>query len=339
MSGRQRSFAHVPGDDVPGDDAPGDDAPDTDAPDTDVRTPDMIPAIDVAGLNGSAAERRACADRIGWACREIGFFTVVNHGVDLLSVRRTFDVATRFFAAPVAEKMKVALSAESGFCGYFPLKAEVTDPLVGGDPKEGYDISFGPENRWPETPPDLRSVLTEYYATMSILARDLSRGFALALDLAEDFFAAKLDRPTAILRLLHYPPVEVVPDPRALPPTGCGAHSDYGYLTILAQDEQGGLQVETQVGRWVNVPPLPGAFVCNIGEMMARWTNNRFRATPHRVIRIAPGSRYSIPFFFHPNPDVLIETLPSCRDTDGAIGYAPVTSGEYLHRRQSGAYV
>jgi isopenicillin N synthase-like dioxygenase len=302
-------------------------------------TSDMIPAIDVSGLNGSMAERQACAEQIGWACREIGFFTVVNHGVDLQSVHRTFDVAVRFFATPLAEKMKVALSAQSSFCGYFPLKGEVTDPLAGGDPKEGYDISFGSANRWPENPPELKSVLTEYYTTMISLGRDLSRGFALALGLAEDFFAAKLDRPTAILRLLHYPPVDRVSDPGALPVTGCGAHSDYGYLTILAQDEQGGLQVETQSGRWVNVPPLAGAFVCNIGEMMARWTNNRFRATPHRVVRVACGSRFSIPFFFHPNPDVLIETLPTCYEAGGGAGYAPVTSGEYLYRRQSGAYL
>jgi len=302
-------------------------------------TSDTIPAIDVSRLNGSMAERLACAEQIGWACREIGFFNVIHHGIDLQSVRRTFDAAGRFFATPLAEKMQVALSAESGFCGYFPLKGEVTDPLVGGDPKEGYDISFGPTNRWPNNPPELKSVLTEYYAAMSGLGRDLSRGFALALDLPEDFFAAKLDRPTAILRLLHYPPVDHVPDPHALSPVGCGAHSDYGYLTILAQDEQGGLQVETRSRTWVNVPPQAGAFVCNIGEMMARWTNNRFRATPHRVIRITGGSRYSIPFFFHPNPDVLIETLPTCRASDDDAGYTPVTSGEYLHRRQSGAYI
>jgi isopenicillin N synthase-like dioxygenase len=299
----------------------------------------MIPAIDAAQLDGTAAERAACAAAIGQACEEVGFFHIVNHGIDPALQARVFAVAREFFATPLDAKMQVALSAATGFLGYFPVKGEVTDPLAGADPKEGFDIAFGPDNRWPTEPAALRTILTEYYAAMSALGRRLSRGFALALGLQEDFFAAKLDRPTAILRLLHYPPVDQAPDPDALPLTGCGAHSDYGYLTLLAQDSQGGLQVETTAGRWVKIPPLDGAIVCNIGEMMALWTNQRFRATPHRVIRVAPGSRYSIPFFFHPNPDVLIETLPTCRGPGDAPLPAAITSGAYLHRRQTGAYV
>jgi isopenicillin N synthase-like dioxygenase len=138
---------------------------------------------------------------------------------------------------------------------------------------------------------------------------------------------------------LHYPPVDDVPDITALPPTGCGAHSAYGYLTILAQDSQGGLQVETRSGHWVNVLPRDDAFVCNIGDMMALWTNNRFRATPHRVVRMKPQARFSIPFFFHPNPDVLIEPLSTCREEGEPLHHPPVTSGAYLHRRQTGAYL
>jgi isopenicillin N synthase-like dioxygenase len=299
----------------------------------------MIPAIDVSKLDGTAEERRVCGKSIGRACEEVGFFHIVNHGVDPALQRRVFDIAARFFATPLDRKMQVALSAKTGFLGYFPLKGEVTDPLAGADPKEGFDIAFGTDNPWPDEPAELKTTLTEYYDTMSALGRGLSRGFALALDLPEDFFAARLDRPTAILRLLHYPPVDRVPDPHSLPLSGCGAHSDYGYLTLLAQDSQGGLQIETRARTWVNVPPIEGAIVCNIGEMMALWTNNRFRATPHRVIRVAQGSRYSIPFFFHPNPDVMIETLPTCRGPGDAPLPAPVTSGEYLHRRQAGAYL
>jgi isopenicillin N synthase-like dioxygenase len=307
---------------------------------------ELIPSIDVSSLNGSQAERMRCAKAIGRACEEVGFFHIVGHGVDSGQRVRVFDVSERFFALPLTTKMDVVLSAESGFRGYFPFKGEVTDPLIGGDPKEGYDISFVPDddahgrgNRWPEEPSDLRAVMTEYYRRLAEVGRTLSRGFALALDLPEDFFTAKLDRPTAILRLLHYPPVDRVPARHEIPLNGCGAHSDYGYLTVLAQDEQGGLQVETRAGQWIDVPAIPDAFVCNIGEMMALWTGNRFRATPHRVIRVAPESRYSIPFFFHPNPDVLIETLPNCATADHAVGRPPVTSGEYLRRRQLGAYV
>lgn len=300
-----------------------------------------IPAINASRLNGSLAERQACAAEIGSACREIGFFHIVDHGISRVLRQRVFDTASRFFACNLSEKMRVALSAKSGFAGYFPVKGETTDPMSGADPKEGYDISFGAgsSNRWPEYPADLRGTLTEYYTAIVELGRTLSRGFALALDLPENFFAAKVDRPTAILRLLHYPPVGKVLDSAALPPTGCGAHSDYGYLTILAQDTQGGLQVETQAHHWVDVPPLADAFVCNIGEMMALWTNNRFRATPHRVVRTKPGARYSVPFFLHPNPDVMIETLPTCIEPDGLPPPLPITSGDYLHRRQTGAYL
>lgn len=303
---------------------------------------DPIPTIDVSSLHGSPAERRRCAEQIGWACREIGFFRIANHGVSAELLHRTFAVAEKFFARPLAEKMKVALDAGSDYHGYFSVMGEVTDPGMGADPKEGYDIAFdavngGATNRWPDHPAELRPAMTAYYEAAAGLARALSRGFALALSLPEDFFANKLDQPTAILRLLHYPPVDVMHDPGDLPP-GCGAHSDYGYLTILAQDDQGGLQVQALSGEWQSVPPVDGTFVCNIGEMMARWTNDRFRATTHRVVRVAPGSRYSIPFFFHPNPDVLIETLPTCRDDDGACRYSPITSGDYLRRRQEMAY-
>ena len=303
---------------------------------------ETIPAIDVARLNGSAAERLACAREIGRACEEIGFFHIVNHGVAADLRASVFDVARRFFATPLSRKMQVALSADSGFCGYFPLNGEVTDALAGADPKEGYDISLGAGaagTRWAEEPAELRRILTAYYAVMADLGRTLSRGFALALDLPEDFFAAKLDRPTAILRLLHYPPGDPIPDPGRLPVSGCGAHSDYGYLTILAQDSQGGLQVETRARSWIDVPPVANAFVCNIGEMMALWTNNRFRATPHRVVRLAPAARFSVPFFLHPNHDVLIETLPTCRGAVAEGCPTAITSREYLHRRQTGAYV
>ena len=309
---------------------------------------DLVPAIDVSRLDGSPAERAACAADIGRACRSVGFFHIINHGVGEDLRQEVFGLADRFFAASLAEKMQVALSAETAFLGYFPLKGEVTDPAAGGDLKEGFDISFGAAdglaggvsaNRWPERPQSFQRVLTRYYETMAHLGRTLSRGFALALNLPEDFFAAKLDQPTAILRLLHYPPSAYLRDANSLPPTGCGAHSDYGYLTILAQDDQGGLQVQTRAGRWINVPPLAGAFVCNIGEMMAMWTNNHFRATPHRVVRIATGARYSVPFFFHPNPDVVIEPLATCREEGKPLLHPAVTSGAYLHGRQTGAYL
>jgi isopenicillin N synthase-like dioxygenase len=308
----------------------------------------IIPIIDISPL--SRPDEQSCAAvaaEIGRACRGVGFFYAVGHGVPRALTERIFAVAAEFFARPLAEKMAVALTRDSGFRGYFPVDGEVTDPAVGADPKEGFDIAgdivsdlpaaapFRAANRWPAYPAELRSVLTEYHAAMCEVGRTISGGFALSLGLKQGFFADKLDQPTAILRLLHYPPIPASALPGELPPNGCGAHSDYGYLTMLAQDRQGGLQVQTRDGAWIDAPPIDGALVCNIGEMMALWTDGVFRATPHRVVRLRAESRYSIPFFFHPNPDVEIGRL-----SDGPQSADPlVTSGEYLLSRLLGAYV
>ena len=309
-----------------------------------------IPIISLARLaSGQPADRQACAQEIRWALCEVGFFYAVDHGVDERLVAHTFALAREFFAQPEERKLVVRMGPETGFRGYFPLQGEVTDEAFGSDPKEGFDIAVSPPRvpgtstladiPWPDEPAELKPVLTAYHTSLCDLGRRISQGFALALDLPEDFFAGRLQHPTAILRILHYPPVARALDPGSAPDVGCGAHSDYGYLTMLAQDEQGGLQVQTRDDRWIDAPPLPGSFVCNIGELMGRWTNDVFRATPHRVLRVSPDSRYSIPFFLHPNEDVLVETLPTCVDAQNPRRYPPVTSGEYILKRQSGAYV
>jgi isopenicillin N synthase-like dioxygenase len=301
-----------------------------------------IPIIDLS----SSRAGEPLAQAIGDACRGIGFFYVVGHGVAPTLIQRVFAAAAAFFARPLTEKMAVALTPQSGFRGYFPIEGEITDPAVGADPKEGFDIageivsdlpSAAPlraPNRYPANPPELREVLSTYYDTMCELGRTVSAGFAMALDLPADFFADKLDHPTAILRILHYPPVDPAALAGDLPVNGCGAHSDYGYLTILAQDAQGGLQIQTRAGEWIDAPYVADSFICNIGEMMALWTGGAFRATPHRVIRRKPQSRYSIPFFFHPNPDARIASLPNA----GAAAWAPVLAGDYLLGRLQGAY-
>ncbi len=314
-----------------------------------------IPIIDVSSLGGSGRgnARRECGKSIGEACRNVGFFYVVNHGVEEGLVRDTFARAREFFALPLEEKMAVAMKRSPWFRGYFPLGGETTDPEVGADPKEGFDISLelppsdlerapfahlrGP-NQWPARPVRLRPVFSAYYEALSDLGRRLSLAFALALDLPETFFASRLDHPTAILRVLHYPPRTNLPDMATLPDVGCGAHSDYGYLTILAQDEVGGLQVQNRAGKWIDAVPLPGSFVCNIGEMMARWTNDRFRATQHRVIGRHAGSRYSVPFFFHPNPEVVIDCLPGCLAEGEPRKYPPIQSGAHLESRLREGY-
>lgn len=309
-----------------------------------------IPRVDLGPLIDGSDKARA-AEAIGKACREVGFLYIENHGVPPDLVARTFAEAERFFALPTEDKMRVAMARSPNHRGYYGLFEENTDPTKTGDLKEGFDIALelgaddpdviagkpyhGP-NQWPAGLPGFRETLEEYYAAMRGLAATLMRGFALALRLDEDFFDGKIAKPLAQLRTLHYPPQagHVVEDT-----LGCGAHTDYGCLTILAQDAVGGLQVQNVAGDWIAAPPVPGTFVVNIGDQMARWTNGLFAATVHRVINTSGRERYSVPFFFDPDYDAWIECLPSCRDVDHPPKYPPVKAGEYLMQRFNETYV
>ena len=313
-----------------------------------------IPIIDISALFAAdPAARFACGREIGRACRDVGFFYVVNHGIAQARIDEVFAAAQRFFALSEAEKMAVALTRSPFMRGYFPLEGEVLDPALGADYKEGFDMALdlplddpdvvarkplhGP-NQWPSRPPEFRSIVQRYFDDLTALGRTLSRGFALSLDLPEAFFTRRMQRPTAILRLLRYPPNPLAAAMAATQP-GCGAHSDYGYLTILAQDSVGGLQVRNRAGSWIDAKPVPGAYVCNIGDMMAQWTNDRFAATQHRVVSSPDRERFSIPFFFHPDFDTEVACLPSCQSADNPPRYAPTTTGAHILQRLQEAYV
>jgi isopenicillin N synthase-like dioxygenase len=277
-----------------------------------------IPVIEIGALRrDDPVERMLCAKRIGRACHEVGFFYVVDHGVDRSLVAQAFAEAAAFFALPTEVKMR-ARDKSRRHRGYFALSSEVTNASAGPDRKEGFDIwldlpatasrvrarkPLRGQQYWPEAPGGFRSVLTAYGESLCQLGAPISRGFDLALGLPEGFFASHLKRPTAILRVLHYPGSPQIPTRVAAlrRNSGAGAHSDNGYLTILAQDNEGGLQVRSAAGRWIDASPVEESFVCNLGDMMARWTDNLMRATTHRVNHRSSKSRYSIPFFFHPD--------------------------------------
>jgi isopenicillin N synthase-like dioxygenase len=304
-----------------------------------------VPVIDLGPLSGTdRAAKQRTADAIGRACEEIGFIYIANHGVPQDLIDHTFAESRRFFALPLAEKNKVNIANSTNFRGYFPLKGETTDVTAMGDLKEGFDLmrELGPDdpdvragkplhgpNQWPaeDVLPGFRRSILNYYAAMEALGQRLLRGMALSLDLDEGFFAGKTQKALAYLRLLHYPPQQGMIDEREI---GCGAHSDYGCLTILAQDAVGGLQLRNSAGEWIEAPPIPGTFVINLGDQMARWTNERFQATPHRVINRSGRERYSIPFFFDPDFDAVIECLPSCQGPGNPARHAPITGGEHL---------
>ncbi len=310
-----------------------------------------VPVIDLSGFrNGS--DRAAVIDALVSACVEVGFFYVANHGVPSTLVEKTFAETKRFFAQPESIKQRLHIRHSPIHRGYFPAFEENTNPELTGDLKEGFDLArdlpvdhpdvlaskplHGP-NVWPdpELSPDFRPTMERYFAEMAGLGRLLLRCFALGLSLPEDWFEDKVDAPLAQLRLLHYPPQAGFIEERTL---GCGAHSDYGCLTILAQDEVGGLQLQNAAGNWIEAPPIPHTFIVNIGDQMARWTNGRFAATRHRVINRSGRERYSLPFFFDPNYDTLVEALPSCLAPGEVPRYAPVLAGEYLQSRYDATF-
>jgi isopenicillin N synthase-like dioxygenase len=305
-----------------------------------------IPVVDIAPfLAGDAAARQRVARDIGAACRHIGFFYITGHGVPQDLVDRVFAEAKRFFAQSTDKKAQIAIERSPCHRGYFALGGENLDPAKqkdAGDFKEGVKIGrdlapdhpavlagtplHGP-NQWPADLPGWRETMQLYYDTLRDLGRRLMGGFALSLALPESYFEPWLTGPMATLGPLHYPPQRGRITETRL---GAGAHTDFGCLTILAQDAAGGLQVRNSAGVWIDAPPVPGSFVVNIGDMMERWTNGLFCSTLHRVINTSGIDRYSLPFFFDPDFDAPVVCLATCQGPDRQPRYKPTTGGRHL---------
>ena len=296
---------------------------------------EKLPVIDMRGFADGAFERIAA--EIAKACRTVGFFYVVDHGVAPELMRAAFAESRAFFAQPVAAKAALAIERVGGNRGYSGLKHEALNAKAGADLKEAFNIGldlaaddpeliagvpFRTRNVWPDAP-GFKPTLLAYFDACSGLANALHRAFASDLGLPLDFFRDKLDRPMATLRLLHYPASSSERE------IGAGEHTDYGNITLLAADGVGGLEVRTRSGDWIVAPPIPNAFVVNIGDCLMRWTNDVYVSTPHRVVNRSGRERYSIAFFFDPNPDALVEAIPSC----GAPRYLPILAADYLKMR------
>ena len=280
-----------------------------------------IPIIDVSPLVTGSGDQNATATEIRKACTTQGFFYVVRHGVSEALQERLEALSHRFFA--LDEKTKLTIRMELGgkaWRGYFPLG----DELTSGEPdlKEGlyFGAELGPDdprvqagvplhgsNLFPEALPELGDTVLEYMAAMTNLGHALMCGIARSLGLAPEYFHDRyMADPLTLFRIFHYPHVE--PDPDAEKPWGVGEHTDYGVLTILKQDDAGGLEVRSE-SRWIDAPPVANAFVCNIGDMLDRLTRGYYRSTPHRVRNTSGRSRLSFPFFFDPNFDAAIEPI------------------------------
>jgi isopenicillin N synthase-like dioxygenase len=302
----------------------------------------QVPVIDFAAfLLGTAEGKARVAKAIGAACEDTGFFYLSGHGIAQSQIDAIFAASRRFFALPLEERLKIKLTPRQNR-GYQPLgsrmygdKADAPDlnesfkyqhELAPDDPdiRDGNRVHAA--NRWPENLPGWRETLIAYYDQMERLTYALLRGFALALDLPEDYFRGFYTKPLTQINLLHYPP-----HPSATPGRqfGLRPHSDTTAFTILAQGDVGGLQVE-HGGVWIEAPPLPGTFVINIGDMMARWTNDRFASTPHRVINRSGRVRYSCPYFFDPDLRSVIEPCASWVGADEPPRYEPLVYGDFL---------
>ena len=309
-----------------------------------------IPVIDIAPLlAGAPHEMKDVARRIGRACRDLGFFYVTEHGIARETVAGVFEAAVAFFAAPGPVKEAASFTGPSSNRGFIRLGGETLDPGKPPDVKEAFNIGlelaaddpdllaakpFRARNLWPEVL-SFRTVMLNYFDRMWRLGRDLHRAFALDLDLDPLFFEDKFRKPLATLRLLHYPPSDVPLDPGQM---GAGEHTDYGNVTLLANDAVGGLFVRDRAGRWREAPTVPGAFLCNIGDCLMRWTNDIYVSTPHKVVSPPGADRYSVAFFLDPDPDALVACLPSCSGASRPAKYPAVAAADFIRSRLQPTY-
>ena len=304
-----------------------------------------IPVIDLgAYMAGAPGALERVGDELGAALETIGFFLIVSHGIERELIARTFAEARRFHAQPAAAKLALRMNEHNN--GYMAMgryavwtsdvnandkpdlneafftkrERSADDPLV----KSGR--RFAGPNRWPEDLSGFRDTVLAYTDAVDALGRRLMPACAVALDLPPDAFDAAFAESQFSFRLSHYPPVEAAPNQFGIAP-----HTDANFLTFLAQTEVPGLQLRLPSGDWLDVPYVPGSFAVNSGDMMTRWTNGRFKSTPHRALPPVGRPRYAIPFFLGPHLDTEIACLPTCQGPDNPAKFPPITYDAYLH--------
>ena len=324
--------------------------------------PKGIPVLDVEPFfKGTERDRRDVARRVDATYQSIGFLIVRGHQLPQDLIDRSFQVARAFFAQPLDEKMRCVAPAVDIFRGYNPPRSQGSAYERSGpsDIRENFMIgrldtidahSRRPEfghtyapNIWPERPGEYRPTFEAFYRACDRLARDLMRLFALALGVPETFFADTIDKHSSTCVANHYPeqPEEPLPGQAR-----AAEHTDVGSVTILTQDKaRGGLQViDRGSSEWIDVVTEPDELVINLGDLMARWTNDRWVSTRHRVVNpprseAATNRRMSLTFFQHPNWDAVVECIPTCAGPGNPSKYPPILAGEHMHRRMLAARI
>jgi isopenicillin N synthase-like dioxygenase len=311
-----------------------------------------LPIIDIGGLaSARLSDREAVGAQLRAACLDNGFFYISHHGVDEALVADVFAEAAAFFELPAASKAEVDKSRSKANRGYEALQTQTLEPGALPDLKEGYYI--GPEhpaddprvvagmfnhgaNQWPASRPRFKPVMQAYLDVMMDLSARMMGGIALSLRLPEDYFKGYCRDAMATVRLLHYPPQPAQGDPDQ---KGAGAHTDFGGLTLLRQGEIGGLQVWDQAsGGWIHADPVPGTYVVNLGDMIARWTNDQYRSTLHRVVNASGRERYSVPFFYTGNYAHRVECIPTCLSPGETPKYPPITVEDHMRAMYQRTY-
>ncbi len=302
----------------------------------------IIPTLDIRRFD---SDRQAFVAELGAAYREWGFCGIRGHGIPQALIDGAYDAFRRFFALPTETKMKYHLPGTGGARGYTPFGVETAKDSRYPDLKEFWHIGreiprdskyapVMPPNLWPEEVPGFREYGYALYEALDALGSRVLAALALHIGLPEDFFADKTDSGNSILRPIHYPPI-TTPD---IPNVRAGAHEDINFITLLVGASAEGLEVLSRKGEWIPFTADADTIVVNIGDMLQRLTNHVYPSTTHRVVN-PPGEkarqpRYSTPFFLHPNPDFLIQTLPQCVSAENPDRYpTPITSHEYLEER------
>ena len=303
-----------------------------------------IPVIDLGPyLAGRPGAREATAAELRAALEGVGFFIIVNHGVPRALIDRTFAEARRFHAQPAATKLALRMNEHNN--GYMAMgRYAVWTSDVNANDKPDLNEAFfvkrerGPDdplrrsgrrfvgpNLWPDDLPGFRETVLAYTDAVDALGRRLLPAVAVALDLPPDAFDAAFAESQFSFRLSHYPPVPAAPNQFGIAP-----HTDANFLTFLAQTEIPGLQLRLPSGEWLDVPYVPDSFAVNSGDMLHRWTNGRFKSTPHRALPPVGRPRYAIPFFLGPHIDTVIACLPTCRTADTPPRFPPISYADYL---------
>ena len=302
-----------------------------------------IPKIDISGVDRNDFPK-TLLEEFYHAYNSYGFGYIVNHGIEKDLIDQVFQVSKTFHSLPLSEKMKVAL--DDNHRGYIAINtstdvnsklAEVKKPnqsasfmMMREDKAQIADVYLSGPNQWPEIA-GFRETLEKYTLQMTSLGKKLMRLALMSVGLKDLSILNSFETPTIWLRLLHYPPI-----PKSSPNDlyGSAPHTDFGCLTILTQDDIGGLQVQTKNGDWIDVPKVEGSFVVNVGDMLNRLTNGILRSTPHRVINKSGKERFSCPFFFDPHVNTNIQPLKGT----GKPKFPPVNFSEFLQGELKASY-